>query len=167
MRLLFSALLLLIGAIATHAQVPQIERIDIQKSGIYQGDVVAKIELKDSPIGTVDILKNPTIVEETTTVAAKVGVRFGTQYLVVGTPKGAGVPLKFVIVFPEQGLRQPGTPEPIYQNDYVANRKIGDSRYQGYTFEFDWELVPGVWKFQIWHESRKLAEQAFTVTRSP
>ena len=31
------------------------------------------------------------------------------------------------------------------------------------TFEEEWDLIPGVWKIQVWHEGKKLAEKTFTV----
>ena len=37
--------------------------------------------------------------------------------------------------------------------------------YRDYTFAHDWELLPGVWTFQIWYQGRMLAEEKFTVVK--
>jgi hypothetical protein len=44
-------------------------------------------------------------------------------------------------------------------------RAIGAQLHRDYTFEHDWELLPGVWTFQIWYQGRLLAEEKFTVVK--
>jgi len=46
---------------------------------------------------------------------------------------------------------------------YVIGQK------QGYTYTFDneWEAVPGKWSIQIWFRGKKLAERDFEVVANP
>jgi len=165
MRTIVSYLLLLCLLSVAHAQKAQIERIDIVGKGIYQVAVGKLTPNKQTPTGVVTSVQNAKKIEDTTTVHARIGVEFGIQYVIVGVPKGAQVPIRIVNVYPKQGLRNPKTRETFRRAEIVRNKIIGDVVYTGYAFENAWEIVPGVWKFELWHKNRKLAEQRFTVTR--
>ena len=165
MRTIVSYLLLLCLSSVAHAQKAQIERIDIVGKGIYQVAVGKLTPNKRTPTGVVTSVQNAKKIEDTTTVHARIGVEFGIQYVIVGVPKGAQVPIRIVNVYPKQGLRNPKTRETFRRAEIVRNKIIGDVVYTGYAFENAWEIVPGVWKFELWHKNRKLAEQRFTVTR--
>jgi Domain of unknown function (DUF3859) len=165
MRTIIGCFLLLSLSSVAHAQKAQIERIDIAGKGIYQVTVGKLTPDKQSPTGMVASVKNVKLVEETTTVPARIGLEFGIQYAIVGVPKGAKVPIRIVNVYPKQGLRNPKTRKTVRRAEIVRNKVIGELNYAGYAFENKWEIVPGVWKFELWHKNRKLAEQSFTVTR--
>jgi hypothetical protein len=70
-----------------------------------------------------------------------------------------------VALFPPPGLRDPAAKQPMLQAAYDRSDAIGKNGFLSYTFEDEWELVPGVWTLQIWNAGRKLAEQKFTVIR--
>jgi hypothetical protein len=165
MRTIIACFLLLGLASAAHAQKAQIERIDIVGKGIYQVAVGKKTPDKQAPTGVVTAVKTATKIEDTTTVPARIGLEFGIQYRIVGSPKGASVPIRIVNVYPKQGLRDPKTRKTVRRAEIVRNKIIGDVIYTGYAFENAWEIVPGVWKFELWHKNRKLAEQSFTVSK--
>ena len=165
MRTIVSYLLLLSLSSVAHAQKVKIDRIDIVGKGIYQVAVGKLTPNKQTPTGVVTSVQNAKKIEDTTTVHARIGVEFGIQYVIVGVPKGAQVPIRIVNVYPKQGLRNPKTRETFRRAEIVRNKIIGDVVYTGYAFENAWEIVPGVWKFELWHKNRKLAEQRFTVTR--
>lgn len=164
MRTIVCFLLLSLSS-AAHAQQAQIERIDIVGKGIYQVDVGKLTPDKQAPTGIVASVKNAKLIESTTTVPARIGLEFGIQYAIVGSPKGAQLPIRIVNVYPKQGLRNPKTGKTVQRAEIVRDKVIGDLIYAGYAFENEWEIVPGVWKIELWHENRKLAEQSFTVTR--
>ena len=165
MRTIVSYLLLLSLSSVAHAQKVKIDRIDIIGKGIYQVAVGKLTPNKLTPTGVITSVQNAKKIEDTTTVHARIGVEFGIQYVIVGVPKGARVPIQIVNVYPKQGLRNPKTRETFRRVEIVRNKIIGDVVYTGYAFENAWEIVPGVWKFELWHKNRKLAEQRFTVTR--
>jgi Domain of unknown function (DUF3859) len=157
-------MLLCLSSIA-HAQTVRIERIDILGKGIYQVAIGKLTSEKQTPTGVAASVENVKKIEDTTTVPARHGFEFGIEYVIVGAPKGAQVPIRIVNVYPEQGLRNPKTHKTVQRSAIVRNKIIGDVIYAGYGFENEWEAVPGVWKFELWHKNRKLAEQSFTVTR--
>jgi hypothetical protein len=165
MRTVVCCFLLLSLSSIANGQKAQIERIDIVGKGIYQVAVGKLTPDKRAPTGVVASVKNATKIEDTTTVHARIGLEFGIQYVIVGSPKGAQVPIRIVNVYPKQGLRNPKTHKTIRGVEIVRNKIIGDVIYAGYAFENEWEIVPGMWKFELWNKNRKLAEQSFTVSK--
>jgi len=69
------------------------------------------------------------------------------------------------LTFPKPGLRNPETNEVHEFDEHVITRTIGDNHYRGHRFEYDWELVPGIWTFEIRYGQQKMIEQSFTVTK--
>ena len=75
------------------------------------------------------------------------------------------MPINFVIVYPEPGMKGPGDQEATPKTFFSRDKKIGETAYAGYGFENDWEIVPGKWTFEVWYAGKKLAEESFTVTK--
>jgi len=99
----------------------------------------------------------------TTTVQAESGIRFGFIYRVVGKPTGQTVQLRMVIIYPPEGVKSPQSSTPLQSAERQIAVRIGAIEFSGYTFDDNWELVPGPWKMQLWLGDRKLAEKEFTV----
>ena len=163
MRLLMPVLLALTISGAAFAEEPRVEGIDVVGKGLYKVELGETISRPDVPGGLVAPPTKFTQIENTTTVPARIGVEFGMEYKIIGEPAGAEVTLEFVDTFPAPGLADPEKPEPMRTGRFERKRPIGETLYNGYGFESDWELVPGTWTFEIWYEGRKLAEESFTV----
>ena len=133
--------------------------------GIYQIEVGTLTPERQTPTGVAASVDNVKNVQDTTTIPARRGIEFGFQYTIIGKPEGAQVPLRIVSIFPKRGLRNPATRKTTYRSEIVRDKTLGSIVYAGYGFEHEWEAVPGTWTFQLWHKNRKLAEQAFTVTK--
>jgi hypothetical protein len=165
MRMVLSYLLLLGLSSVAQAETAWVERIDIVGKGIYQVATGELTSEKQTPTGVAASTEHVKKIEDTTTVPARSGLEFGIQYVIGGSPKGGQVPIRIVNLYPKEGLRNPQTGKVVRRSEIVRNKIIGDVIYTGYAFENAWEIVAGVWKFQLWHKNRKLAEQSFTVTR--
>jgi hypothetical protein len=63
-------------------------------------------------------------------------------------------------------MRNPKTGDTTMMEAHSDEEKIGAVAYNGYTFDEDWELVPGTWIFEVWEGDRKLASQSFDVIRA-
>ena len=163
MRIIGALLFLLCSSFSVHAEATKVDRIEIVEMGIYQADVERVEEVKGTIRGRLDILSDLKTIEITTTIPACVGTMFGIRFNVIGTPKGASVPLTMVLRLPSQGLRDPRTGETYFRSEYVASEMISDSGYVGYGFDQNWEAVPGTWTFEIWYQDQKMAEQSFAV----
>lgn len=159
-----------------------IKGADIIEYGIYEADRLGKIDTQDTSTGILTIVNENTIrlVEKTTKVPAVIGIRFGISYIVDGSPDNAEVELTIRVITP--GLSKPPAPAPQMhsrQGVMLGDRRdtgisrtteqwpsrayINKQAYNFFNFEYDWELVPGTWTFQIWTENRMLAEQSFDV----
>jgi hypothetical protein len=159
-------LVLLFAATASLAQggEGQIEKIEIKESGIYSG--VIREAVPEAGVAGGQRVKATNLNLDTSTdrVPARAGTMFGFRYQVVGQPLGQPVLLKFITRFPRPGLLPPGNRgEPVTVNEYTSPRAIGDIFWRGYGFDETWELVPGVWTFEIWSGDKRLVEKSFTV----
>jgi hypothetical protein len=167
MKLLMTCLWLALGTAGAFGQTLGLQGIEIIEPGIYDAALSTRTDAPDSAIGTrsyIDALHKATSV--TTTIHPRPGLHFGFRFLIVGEPLGRQVTLDLVTNFPAPGLHQPGSAQAVQRDGYVQTARLGSESFIGYTFDEAWEMVPGVWKFEIWDQSsnRKLAEQSFTVT---
>ena len=140
----------------------QVRGIEIVRYGIYTADLQSS--KRDVQGVKQNISTNFHRAVATTTIPAQLGLRFGIEYKVVGAPRDKTVSLKTVTVYPAVGLRSPAVAQPIFRNEGTATPRIGETNYEGYRFDDEWELVPGPWTIQLWYGDRKLAEKTFTVT---
>ena len=166
MRLLVGFLALLVAApCIAQDERRWVRAIDIVKKGIYETKDIGKIDSSETATGKLLVVGDIKLVEETTKVPAVLGREFGIQYMVVGFPNGASVPIKLVTVFPKGGLHRSDTGETFKISETVEDVEIGKLAYKGYLFEQDWELVPGTWRVEIWYRDKKYAEQSFSVSK--
>ena len=163
MRYAFLLMALVVVANIAAAEPVKIERIDVVDSGIYVVETGEATPDADTPTGEITSQISVENIEQTQTIPGRLGLEFGFQYIVVGSPALGDADLQFVHIYPDEGLKAPDRPEPLLQSAYQRTKKIGETVYLGYGFENEWEIVPGMWIFQIWHDGKKLAEQSFTI----
>jgi len=164
-RLLALSLLLFALMPAAGARAQQVERVEIVEWGIYRTDNIGTYANPDSPSGTSYLAANIRLQQTTTVIPALVGLTLGFRYEVVGRPPGEKLTLKYVIRFPLQGLTNPDSAKTFFIMETGSLTFVGGIKFEGYTFEHDWEVETGPWTLEIWHGGRKLAEKTFMVTR--
>jgi len=156
--------LMLCWAASATAEPPSVARADVRWAGLYEADIGATIAQPNTAAGRTNQLVNTRKLQATTTVEGRLGVSFGLEYALIGKPSGASVPITIVVHLPKPGLKNPARAERIYREQWTAAPKpIGGSNIVGYTFEQAWEVVPGLWNFEIWSDDQKLGEQSFCV----
>lgn len=162
-----SLLLLLIGGSASaqgfKVESPHVDSIQIIEHGLYQSRVSNKIKEPDAPGGYVTDEVNIDHVQTTDIVPAELEVEFGLRYSITGGPAGALVPITHIVHFPAPGLKDPGKAKPMMSYQSSGYLRAGSDGFDSYAFDELWEVVPGVWTFEIWSGNKKLAEQKFTV----
>lgn len=94
----------------------------------------------------------------------RLGVRFGFRYSLIGSPQGVEVPVLIVTIFPAPGLHNPKTGQVFHRDEYLSTKLLGGISYTDYGFDEPWELVPGLWTFQVWYQNRMLVEPRVTPT---
>ncbi|HEY5380299.1 MAG TPA: DUF3859 domain-containing protein [Pseudolabrys sp.] len=143
---------------------PRIDRVDIIDKGIYRA--IPKLSQQDeaSPTGGVRALAGITLIKNTDTFKPTLGMHFGIRYTIRGFPAGARVRIKIVQHYPIAGLKNPRNQKATYSYEQTSMKVVGYPAFEGYHLGAPWELVPGIWSFEIWHEGRLLAEQKFELT---
>lgn len=165
MRSLVATLTLLLLAAGAEAQTVTVDRIDVVSFGTFGIETGEITPTPDTPTGEVTAVSAARNLQSTHTIKAHVGLEFGFQYVVVGSPAGAEVTLDIVHRYPAQGLKTPESAEPVRESRYQRTKVIGETNYLGYGFEQEWEMEPGSWGFEIWYDGRRLAEETFSVER--
>jgi hypothetical protein len=160
-RIIISLLLL-----AVAAQAQEVQHIEITDVGIYKAENTGSVvPAPGTPMGKTNLVTDVVLMERTTIVPAALGTAFGFRYTIIGEPDGTEINLKFINHYPAPGLKNPATSNTYMSSEYLLQRKMGAKHWKGYTFESDWELVPGIWTFEIWQGDRKMATQDFTVVK--
>lgn len=161
-RLILSLPLLLTVSSVDAADV-RVERIGVVDKGIYAIEAGSETADAGMPTGAITAVTTARLIKSTTTIPARIGIEFGLRFVVVGEPEGAEVTLDIVNIYPEPGLRMPDKQTALHTSEYRRTKRVGDTEYLGYGLENGWELVPGTWTFQIWHDGRKLVDENFAV----
>ena len=143
MRIL-AALALFAGA--AQAQVV-VSKVELQACGIYESKVDRREDDAQSATGKRTIVQDEQLVNETTRIPARVGVRFGCQVILQGTPAGEVAQFRAVMRVP----RGEASGSQAF--------RIGDPGYVGYTLR---SAERGPWTLEIWVGDQKLAEKTFT-----
>lgn len=146
------------------ASEPVVTEIEFSQPGIY---TVSPNRTRNAPgtaLGYINVVSNPKLVKQTLEIPACMGMTFGVWFKAKG-PRPRVVPAQAMTRFPKPGLRKPGHAQAIEVSRYRVELQVWQLQYRSYTFERDWELVPGRWSFEFWHQGRKLGEQSFNVVR--
>ncbi len=157
--------LLVLLSVAGIAHAATIGRVDVLDSGTYRVETGDSTAEANTPTGEVTSVGKAALIEATDTIIGAVGTEFGFRYRVVGEPEGEAVDLDIVITFPDAGLTDPESGKTIRESRYSTSKKVGADEYLGYGFEADWEIVPGAWSFEIWHDGHQMARLVFNVTQ--
>ena len=146
-------------------QVVRVDRIELLDVGLYRAERAGQMGAPGSVAGNINRLTSVTFYERTTRVPARIGIRFGVRFDLIGEPARAVVPLRAIWRFPAPGLRDPKGGKTYTQSVEEFSSPIGEPRQRGYGFDNDWELVPGDWTLEILHGQNRLLTQTFTVYR--
>ncbi len=162
MRFLAVAFVLLAFCSAPGAQTADIERAEVVWAGLYRARILGTVDQPNTAIGRTNQLGDIQKLETTTTVPVRIGVNFGFEYTLVGAPEGGAATVNVVVIPPKAGLLNPQTKRRVYRETWSPSvALVGATTLIGYLLEQDWELVPGLWRFEIWHGDRKVGEQSF------
>lgn len=163
MRTVAATLFLILAPYCLCAGALSVERVSITSPGIYELQITKEIGDKNLAGRSRNVVQKIRNVQITTTIPARICISFGFEYVIRGAPIDAEIPIKMITKYPNQGVHNPETRETTYRNETLISRKIGRVHFRSYTLDNPWELVPGVWTFELWHKDRKLAEQSFVL----
>ncbi|HXP06638.1 MAG TPA: DUF3859 domain-containing protein [Stellaceae bacterium] len=158
------AFMLLLFSSAAYAQAPQVTGAQVTEYGIYTRDVLNREAVPGTAAGTKNVVGNVRFALQTSTIPAQKGVSFGIHYVVAGTPSHATVRVREVTIFPAV-MTNPATGKSSTRFEEDTSATIGEAKLEGYNLGNDWEIIPGMWTFQVWYQGSKLAEQTFVVQK--
>lgn len=147
-----------------NVQAESVRTLYVLEAGIYKAEIANKVPTAGTT-GLVNLVRNVELLERTTNVLARRGVRFGLRYLIEGMP-GTIIDVTFVVRFPSSGLRDPVTGQQHLRNTHSKSIPVGVRLYREYQLEHDWEAVPGPWRFEFWHGGLMLGEKTFCLYSS-
>lgn len=138
---------------------------EVRWAGIVANEEFKEVSSPGTPSGTMIILDEPARLESATTkIPALPGTRFGIRYVLHGAPTGGYAGIREVWRFPTPGLTNPKTGKTFHEQvDRAMVRVTDEERFSGYALLYDWELVPGIWTFEVWTGDRLLLKQRFDV----
>jgi hypothetical protein len=162
---LAALMMLAVGGVS--AQQGRLDRIEITQSGMYTASIVHRDSALGTPTGKATLLEKPNFYSDNARVDAQLGIRFGFQYQLVGSPAGREVRLRGVWHIPAPGITNPANGNVHRESTREFTAVIGDTQIHGYGFDQPWEIVEGDWVLEIWHGERRLASRTYSVKLPP
>ena len=162
MRKLISICILTCIAQGTIAEDVLIRAAEIVGYGIFDASSTESQRGFTSSSLAKDSVQGVSFLDYTTDIPAELGTNFGFQYVINSSPRGKPVRVTSVIKFPPQGMQQPEGK--LYKESRDTHEVImGKKALHGYGFDEEWEIVSGVWVFELWYREARLIKKTFTV----
>ncbi|MBL8662690.1 MAG: DUF3859 domain-containing protein [Candidatus Odyssella sp.] len=150
---------LAILALALAAPAAASGQVEIQDYGFYDLSVDGSVPAPDDVSGTRNIVSNIRLQRQTEEIDAQLGRSFGFRFRIVD-PALHGQTLTLRTKFPP--LTNPESKRTMTTQDRPFTA-TGESVYDGYRFDYDWEMAEGIWTFQILHNGKVIGEKKFKV----
>ena len=152
--------LLILAAFAA-APVARASQVEIKDYGFYDLSVDGSVPAPEDVSGSRNIVSNIRLQRQTDEIDAQLGRSFGFRFR-IADPSLVGRTLTLRTIFPP--LSNPETKRTMSTQDRnFTVGSTGDVLYDGYRFDYDWEMAEGIWTFQILDGSRVIAEKKFKV----
>ena len=130
----------------------------ITEVGIYASHVVTdETNAVGIKLQSLDEFK---LLAGTTNIPARVGIRFGFRYEILGTP--ANAPIILTMVGKHPPIKNSTTGRTETMETYQLRSWIGKT-YTSNSLNEKSDCVSGQWSFEVWHEGKMLCEQSFQV----
>ncbi len=165
MRMITGIAVLAMSASLAYGQSPRVDRAQVRRPGIYSAKVTKKIADKSISTGNRNEVGEIRNTEITTLIPAKVDMFFGLEGTVIGAPKRTRIPVKIVWRYPQPGLQNPAGGAAKLTDEYMDGVNIGNTFQFFWQLTQEWQIVPGVWTFEMWYQGRKLVSQNFTLVK--
>lgn len=139
---------------------------EIVEFGYYE--VLAEGERFEAPKSTSGTLvAAPTVklLQQTDTIPIEPGRLFGFRFRLSGFSTHKEVVIREVVVHPPM-TKPDKTISTGFETRIGLNVQPGDvTDYAGYRLDHDYEMVEGEWRFEFWHNDKKLLEKNFTTVK--
>ncbi|MEQ8698294.1 MAG: DUF3859 domain-containing protein [Bauldia litoralis] len=134
--------------------------IEIIDFGIYSLTVTRRVSAPGDVSLERNIVANVKVLRKDRVIAAQPGRSFGYQFRIVD-PALAGQRLTLRTTFPE--LTNPETGKKSTSQERTIVAQLNAPMYDGYRFDYRWEMAEGIWRFQILADGKLISEQRFKI----
>jgi len=150
-------LALLALALAAPAQASG--QVHIEDYGFYDMSVDGSVPAPEDISGSRNIVSNIRLQRQTEEIDAQLGRSFGFRFRIADRSLH-GRQLTLRTIFPP--LTNPESKRTMVTQDrpFTASNEL---LYDGYRFDYDWEMAEGIWTFQILHNGKVIGEKKFKV----
>jgi len=155
--------LLLLLFLISSCDYTYIRNIKITSYGITDNKVIEVIDRPDSPAGKVDVYNDWNLLKKTNMIPAEKGVEFGIEYKVDAFSLQSDIEVEEIIIFPEGGITNPKSKVSQKIDSEMTLLTKNEKESFSYKMEYDWEVVPGNWVFQVRHKGVIYAQMVFNV----
>jgi len=162
---LFALLLAIVPAFSLSAAEPPVGKVrtygllEVQKPRTEAQKI-------DSPNGERIVVPGAVVATQTDKIPATLGTPFGFEYTITGLPANEPVTLKKVVTYP--AITKPdGTKQTTHsvKVEHLSDDQGKLESFEGFKFTEPYELAPGEWTFEMWHDGQKLVSQKFLVVK--
>lgn len=103
-------------------------------------------------------------IEQSDVLHGAVGLSFGIEYFISGLDPGAKKQdTRFASIIKHPLMTNPATGKSATQVKEEKYNYLNQTNYDSFTFEYDWEVVLGIWTFQITQDNNILLEKTFEI----
>lgn len=132
-------------------------------SGVFRVNVGESQPLPSAASPLYHFVSEFELIEQTRLIPARPGLVFGATYLISSADFGAYIPMTMVTRFPPGGLLADNGMTFAFDR-LPCDVENGKTSFQCYSFDHDFEMVPGEWHLELWCKEQIVADHAFTVT---
>ncbi|MFN6943351.1 MAG: DUF3859 domain-containing protein [Cytophagaceae bacterium] len=121
----------------------------------------ARIEnMESSPSGNHIRSTEFSLVEQTDRIPGNIGQKFGVEFIIKSTIENY-IFVEQVWMFPKSIIDDEG--KTFNELRYKIKKPTNKKTYSTYTLEKEYEIVKGVWTYQMFYEGEKIYERKFYV----
>jgi hypothetical protein len=159
-------LAILIGLLAPVLAVPEAAAngskngIEIIDYGIYSLSVTRRVAAPGDVSRERNIVADVRVIRKEREILAQPERSFGYQFRITD-PALAGKRIVLRTIFPK--LTNPATGKSATRQERVIQVRLNAPIYDGYRFDYRWEMAEGIWRFQIVVDGKVVSEQRFKV----
>jgi hypothetical protein len=134
--------------------------IEIIDYGIYSLNITRRVAAPGDVSRERNIVANVRVIRKERTILAQPERSFGYQFRITD-PALARKRIVLRTIFPK--LTNPTTGASASSQKRVISVRLNAPIYDGYRFDYKWEMAEGIWRFQIVIDGKVVSEQRFKV----
>ena len=148
-------LLAVVARTAAYAEISSDGAARLEYGYFCAAETVRQVEAEDTISGVVNMVAHaPPFLAKSTIVPARIGIGFGVHMDVL--PEHAGTAIV-------ETIHPPMGPNGVTRETWVTTYTVDQTAYNGFTFEYDYEVLPGDWTISASSNGRVLYSVDFQV----